>query len=256
VFLRGGYVLRVPLRSPRLLLVLPVALVVALAAWASPAAAPPMDPHAKVAGLDPYDAARLHGAPIALLRHATVLRATPGGRRLARLGKITEWGSPRVLPALGRRGRWLRVIATELPNGATAWMPMSAAQVRSNPWSVTADLSSRRVTVRKDGRVVRRFAVSVGAADTPTPLGRYGVTDKIELTGGHPGYGCCALALSGHQPNLAQGWHGGDRLAIHGTRDLGTIGHARSLGCLRARDRDARWVITNVFLGTVVQIRR
>jgi lipoprotein-anchoring transpeptidase ErfK/SrfK len=104
--------------------------------------------------------------------------------------------------------------------------------------------------------VVRRFNVSVGKPSTPTPLGRFAVTDKLELTGGSQAYGCCALALSGHQPHIAQGWRGGDRLAIHGTRQARTIGTAASFGCLRALDRNARWVVKNVFLGTVVEIRR
>jgi lipoprotein-anchoring transpeptidase ErfK/SrfK len=81
------------------------------------------------------------------------------------------------------------------------------------------------------------------------------VTDKLELMGGTAAYGCCALALSGHQPHIAQGWRGGDRLAIHGTSEPGTIGKAASLGCLRARNRDAYWVVKHVFLGTVVEIR-
>src|SRR5436305_390879 len=69
-------------------------------------------------------------------------------------------------------------------------------------------------------------------------------------------YGCCALALSGHQPHIAQGWRGGDRLAIHGTPLTGTIGRAASFGCLRARDEDARFVVRRAWLGTIVRIRQ
>jgi lipoprotein-anchoring transpeptidase ErfK/SrfK len=112
------------------------------------------------------------------------------------------------------------------------------------------------VTVTKSGRVVRRFSVAVGRPGTPTPPGRYAVTDKLELMSRSAAYGCCALALSGHQPRVAQGWAGGDRLAIHGTSEPQTIGRAASLGCLRARDGDARWVVQHVFLGTIVEIRR
>jgi hypothetical protein len=69
-------------------------------------------------------------------------------------------------------------------------------------------------------------------------------------------YGCCVLALSGHQTRLPEGWPGGDRLAIHATRDIGGIGHRVSLGCMRARSADGRWLILNVPLGTPVFIRR
>lgn len=36
-------------------------------------------------------------------------------------------------------------------------------------------------------------------------------------------YGCCVLALTGRQPNVPQGWKGGNRLAIHGTPNVRTL---------------------------------
>jgi lipoprotein-anchoring transpeptidase ErfK/SrfK len=228
---------------------------IAVTGWVGPAAAPPVGPHPKASALDRYEHVKARGEPVAVLRRPTVLRAAPGGRRVARLSRRTQWRSPRVLAAVGRDGTWLKVVATELPNGRYGWIPMSATQLVANPWAVTADLSTRRVTVTRKGRVVRRFPVAVGKLGTPTPPGRYAVTDKLELMGGSAAYGCCALALSGHQPHVAQGWRGGNRLAIHGTTQPGTVGRAASLGCLRARNRDARWIVKNVFLGTLVEIR-
>jgi lipoprotein-anchoring transpeptidase ErfK/SrfK len=149
----------------------------------------------------------------------------------------------------------LRVLSEQLPNGRSGWISATAAAVGSSPWSVTADLSSRTVEVRRDGRVVRRFPVAIGRAATPTPTGRFAVTDKLRIRGAGSAYGCCALALSGHQPHIEPGWRGGDRLAIHGTGDPGSIGTAASFGCLRAREDDARWLIRHVLLGSPVEIR-
>ena len=199
---------------------------------------------------------RARGAPVAILENRTWLRAAPDGKRIARLKRRTEWRAPRALAVVGARGAWLRVIATELPNGKRGWIPLRAADLIANPWEVRADLSSRVVKVYKDDRLVRRFPVAIGASGTPTPTGRFAVTDKLVYKFGSAAYGCCALALSGHQPNIDQGWRGGDRLAIHGTRLLHTIGTASSFGCLRARDDDVRWIVRRVFLGTVVEIRR
>jgi lipoprotein-anchoring transpeptidase ErfK/SrfK len=228
---------------------------IAVTAWVGPAAAPPVGSHPKTSAFDRYSRVKERGEPVAVLRRPTALRTAPGGRRVARLKRRTEWGSPRVLAAVGRDGTWLKVLATEMPNGRAGWIPMSATQLVANPWAVTADLSTRLVTVTKNHRVVRRFRVAVGKPSTPTPPGRYAVTDKLELMGGSAAYGCCALALSGHQPHIAPGWRGGDRLAIHGTTQPGTIGRAASFGCLRARNRDANWIVKHVFLGTVVEIR-
>ena len=66
-------------------------------------------------------------------------------------------------------------------------------------------------------------------------------------------YGCCILALSGRQPNLPQGWSGGDRLAIHGS-PTPTWGHAVSNGCLHAAEPDLRYLMKTVPLGTAVRI--
>ena len=68
-------------------------------------------------------------------------------------------------------------------------------------------------------------------------------------------YGCCVLALSGHQTQLPQGWPGGDRLAVHATSDLTSIGRPVSLGCMRAESDHARWLIETIPLGTPLFVR-
>jgi lipoprotein-anchoring transpeptidase ErfK/SrfK len=245
----------VPLRRSSVPLVLLAAGAIALTGWVGPAKAPPVGRHPQTSQFDRYERVVRTGAPVAVLRRRTVLRAVPGGHGLATAGRRTEWGTPRVLPVVARTGSWLKVIATELPNGRYGWIPIGSAHIVANPWAVRVDLSQRRVTVLKGGRVVRRLTVAVGKPSTPTPTGRFAVTDKLELTSHSPAYGCCALALSGHQPRTGQGWVGGDRLAIHGTSEPQTIGRAASLGCLRARDRDVRWIVTHVWLGSLVEIR-
>jgi lipoprotein-anchoring transpeptidase ErfK/SrfK len=62
--------------------------------------------------------------------------------------------------------------------------------------------------------------------------------------------------LSARQPNLAQGWSGGDRIAIHGTALTSTIGTEASNGCLRATDRNMRRLVRLALPGTRVLIRR
>jgi lipoprotein-anchoring transpeptidase ErfK/SrfK len=203
-----------------------------------------------------FERARTRGQPIAVLTRRTVLRASPGGRAIGKLRRRTEFGTPTVLAAVAQRGNWLRVISTVLPNGRTGWIPASAAGVVATPWTLRVDLSRRTVTVTKAGTVVRRFRVAIGKPSTPTPTGRFAVTDKLDFIGGSSAYGCCAVALTGHQTHIEPGWRGGDRLAIHGTHQTGTIGQAASFGCLRARDSDVRWLVHHAYLGSIVEIRR
>src|SRR5688500_2163565 len=44
----------------------------------------------------------------------TTLRERPGGRVVARIGRRTEFGSPRVVAVTRRREGWLRVTVSEL----------------------------------------------------------------------------------------------------------------------------------------------
>ena len=196
------------------------------------------------------------GTLTAYVTRPKILRARPGGRRLAVLNRLTEFGSPRIVTVLRRRGRWLAVLASPLPNGRVGWIDARHdVELFRTPWSVTADLSQRSLVVRRDNRVVARTRVAVGSPSSPTPPGRYAVTDKL-TTGADAGpYGCCVLALTGHQPNIPQGWGGGDRLAVHATPSPETIGYAASHGCLRATNEVMRRLVRQVPLGTRVRIR-
>ena len=136
-----------------------------------------------------------------------------------------------------RQGAWLAVQAPELKNGQVGWLRASDATLETTPWSLHADLSSKRIEVRKEGRRMRSFSIAIGNPQNPTPKGRFSVTDKLKVTDANSPYGCCVLALSGHQVDLPPDWPGGDRLAVHATRDISSIGKPVSLGCMRSEVR-------------------
>jgi hypothetical protein len=195
---------------------------------------------------------------LAVVRDSVTLREKPGGRAVVRVGSTTEFGSPRVLAVAARRGDWLGVVATERPNNRLGWVRRDspALKLRRTGWSLHADLSDRTLTLRKDGRRIHRLAVAIGRPGSETPTGRFAVTDKLSGSNYGPYYGCCILALSGHQPKTPPGWTGGNRLAIHGTDAPSTVGMAASAGCLRASDADLRRLMAKVPLGATVFIRR
>jgi L,D-transpeptidase catalytic domain len=191
----------------------------------------------------------------AYVRRAALLRRRPAGKRLIRLAARTEWQSPRVFGVVRRQGDWLAVQAPELPNGRVGWLNSRDARLDCTTWSLHADLSKKKLFVRREGHTVRTLPVAIGRATNPTPKGRFSVTDKLRVTDPGSPYGCCVLALTGHQTNLPSGWPGGDRLAVHATQDLTSIGEAASLGCLRSHPTKVRWLIETIPLGAPVFIR-
>jgi hypothetical protein len=185
----------------------------------------------------------------------TTLYREPGGRVRIRLSARTEWGSPRIFGVVRHRGDWVAVQAPELGNGELAWMPANRARIDCVRWSMHVDLSRRRLSVERNGTTVRRFEIAIGRSGNPTPRGRFSVTDKLRVTDPGSPYGCCVLALSGHQTRLPASWPGGDRLAVHATRDLSSIGKAASLGCMRVTSSQARWLIRTIPLGAPVFVK-
>ena len=185
----------------------------------------------------------------------TTLRSAPGGRVIARVGRRSEFGSPRVLGVVGRRDGWLRVIASERENEQRAWIRAGAVRMGGTDISIRVDRSARQLVLRRGKKVLRRMPIAVGRPGNETPLGRFAVTDRLKTSAPDSPYGCCAVALSGHQTKLEPGWPGGDRLAIHGTPNEETVGTEASLGCMRAYEADIRALMRRVPLGAPVFVR-
>ena len=181
------------------------------------------------------------------------IRRAPGSRTLAVAKWKTPFGSVRRLQVVARRGNWFAVESDVLGNGVVGWVPRTApVRLRMVRYAVEADLSKRQLTLRENGRVVFRRRVSIGAPGSPTPTGRFHVTDQI--SGRKWRLGCCIVVLSGNQPRLPAGWSGGDRLAIHGRPSPHEIfGAPTSAGCLHATEQTLQ-ALSRLPLGTPVVI--
>jgi lipoprotein-anchoring transpeptidase ErfK/SrfK len=185
------------------------------------------------------------------------LRSKPGGHVLASVRATTEFGSSTTLAVAARRGHWLGLTSTDLPNGSLGWVRSAdpALKAHATHISLRIDLSRRRLELRDGRKVLRRATVGIGRPGSPTPTGRFSITDKLQGATYGSFYGCCILALSGHQTNTPAGWQGGNRLAIHGTDNPGSIGTPSSAGCLHADAEDLKVLMRKVPLGTPVFIR-
>jgi lipoprotein-anchoring transpeptidase ErfK/SrfK len=135
-----------------------------------------------------------------------------------------------------------------LANGVHGFVRPASVQITHNPYSVEINRPTRQLTLWRLGVPLRRIGIAVGAPSTPTPLGRFSITDKLRNFWSAY-YGCCVLALSGRQTRATPGWLGGKRLAIH----AGTgVGSAVSNGCLRATTSSMQYLMRLIPVGTQV----
>lgn len=187
---------------------------------------------------------------------ATVHR-WPGGPVSGSVPAVTQLGAPTWAWAVSTTptGSWGRIVLPGLPNNRTGWIRLAGHQIRRTTWWVRATLGTHRLVLLDGNRMVAAFPIGVGAPDSPTPTGRFNVTDLVAT--GDPGgpFGWFAFGLSGHQPNLPRGWSGGTQLAIHGTNNPSSIGANQSAGCLHLAAHALAVLKAHLILGTPVVIR-
>jgi hypothetical protein len=182
----------------------------------------------------------------------------PGGPVSGTIAATTPLGSHSWAWALAtsRNHRWAHVVLTWKPNGRTGWVSLAGRRRVHAAYWVKADLSQRLLWLMRGRHPLVAFRAAIGTPSTPTPTGKFSVTDLV-ATGDPAGpFGWFAFGLSGHQPNLPAGWGGGDQLAIHGTNEPSSIGTAASAGCLRVTAQALSRLRRHLRLGTPVVIQR
>jgi hypothetical protein len=202
----------------------------------------------------PAPAASKLKEPLAFhVRRRAMLRLQPDGKMVARISTKTNFKSPTILAVAARKPGWV-LVRTSIEHHHVGWLPLSAGALFSEPRSIVIDLSRNSLTVFHRGKMTDVYKVAIGTAVTPTPSGKFAVTDRLRTGNPASDYGCCILALTAHQPKILQGWGGGDRVAIHATPHTWTLGHAVSHGCVRASNAALKQLMRRIRLGTPVTI--
>jgi lipoprotein-anchoring transpeptidase ErfK/SrfK len=185
------------------------------------------------------------------------ITARPGGGRV--IGTMPAgsryYGAPTVawVRHLSDDGRHGLVDVPYVAHRAQGWIALRSLSTSFTRISVEADLSEHRITVRRGDDVLFRAPAATGAPASPTPTGRYFVTDRVPFPAGSS-LGTFAFGISGIQPRLPAGWSGGDQLAIHGTNSPWSIGRSASAGCLRVSEQVLSRLKSLLRLGTPVVI--
>ena len=178
--------------------------------------------------------------------HARRVNArTVGSRRL-----------PLVFLVKQRRPGWLQVYLPVRPNLSSGWVRASQLRLAADPYRVEVQLRRHRLIAWRGARRIVEQPIAVGKALSPTPTGRYYVTDLLRPPDPNGFYGPYAFGLSAHSPVFTT-FEGGDgQVGIHGTNDPAAIGSDVSHGCIRVSNATITRLAKLLPLGTPVTIRR
>jgi lipoprotein-anchoring transpeptidase ErfK/SrfK len=183
----------------------------------------------------------------------------PGRTPVARFGLKNVNGVPTVFGVLGAvvgrscRATWYRVQLPMRPNGAAGYVRARNVWVTKVRTRIEVDVSARRLTFFRRGRPVVRARVAVGAHATPTPIGRFYVNQRLIPADIRGPFGPGAIGISAFSTVLT-GWTQGGPVAIHGTNEPWSIGHAVSNGCIRLPNPVLRRVFRATLAGTPVVV--
>lgn len=98
--------------------------------------------------------------------------------------------------------------------------------------------------------------IGVGRSVSPTPNGKYYVTDLVKATNPKGFYGPYSLGLSAYSTVYSSFGSGDGQIGIHGTDNPGALGTDVSHGCIRVKNAVIRRLARDVPLGTPVSIER
>ena len=187
---------------------------------------------------------------LAVFVHGQTAMAKPDSRSAAsRLGRAKPPdhrradGAARDRPP-HRQGRhaWLQVRLPGRPNGSTGWIRKARTTRSATAWHLVVDLSERRLTVYRQGRLFAPSRASSGPRRRRPP---WGSTSSRRTSCSREGRsaGRIALALSARSYVFQEFAGGPGQIAVHGVWNVGgTMGTAASHGCVRLDTAAITWL--------------
>jgi lipoprotein-anchoring transpeptidase ErfK/SrfK len=155
--------------------------------------------------------------------------------------------------------RWNAAVAVMVVAAMLAAVPAAAEGVAA-PVAATAtvrrvvvSIPDRKLAVIEDGATVEVYDVAVGKPATPSPVGTFTIVNRVA----HPTYYRPGVVIGpGDRNPLGTRWMGLSEkgYGIHGTDQPGSIGYAKSHGCIRLRNADVERLFERLRPGDVVEL--
>jgi hypothetical protein len=139
---------------------------------------------------------------------ATVLQTIPATYSAATL----------ALPVIAQQNQRVEVRLLQRPNTATAWIAQSSVSLTRTPYHLYVELSTHRLLLYDNSKLVLRAPAGLGAPQTPTPAGNYFVA--LFAQSPSPGYGPFVIVTSALADTITD-WEqdGNPMIAITGPLD-------------------------------------
>lgn len=194
----------------------------------------------------------------AVARRPLTARHSPNGEPFEYFDTVNVNGHATVFRVRGvtRDGcgqAWYYVALPARPNGVTGFVMARDVRILKVRTRILVDLSKRQLVFYRDDKPILTARVAVGATATPTPTGRYYVNQRLIASDPYGPWGPAAVGISAFS-DVLQEWSQGGPIAIHGTNDPSSIGHAVSHGCIRLHNSVLRRVFNMVDAGSPVII--
>lgn len=166
----------------------------------------------------------------------------------------TYFRNPLVFHVLAEQGDWIKVLIPVRPNHTVGWVKSSEVTLSSTEFRIQLDLSKFHLTVFRGAEVFIETDVVIGRENTPTPLGRFYLLEKIAQKDPNGIYGTWILATNGYSESLDTFNGGLPVIALHGTNQPELIGTRASNGCVRMPNDIADRLAADVPAGTPIDI--
>jgi hypothetical protein len=139
------------------------------------------------------------------------------------------------LPVIAQQNQRVEVRLLQRPNNVTAWIAQSSVSLSHTPYHLYVELSTNRLFLYDNSKLVLRAPAGLGTPQTPTPAGNYFVALLAQSPS--PGYGPFVIVTSALADTVTD-WEqdGNPMIAITGPLDsLGVIsagGGTVTRGCI------------------------